>query len=83
MILAIHHHVEQTHNVTMVFALVCQNIKVILTLAVDLNAFSVPIVQETKLVLETNASILALELADKMLSVMSITIFQCARVQQE
>lgn len=83
MILAIHLHVEQTHNATMVLALVCQNIKAILTLVVDLNVFWVPTVHETKLVLETNASILALELADKMLSVMSITIFQCARVQQE
>lgn len=83
MILAIHHHAEQTHNATTVLALVCQNIKAILTLVVDLNAFSVPIVQETKLVLETNASIPALELVDKMLSVMSITISQCVHVQQE
>lgn len=39
MILAIHHHVDQMHNVTMVLALACQNIKVILTLDADLNAF--------------------------------------------
>jgi len=63
---AIHLLVEQTLNAMMEFAPVYPNIKAILTTVVDLNAFSILIARETKLALEINALILALEPVDKM-----------------
>lgn len=56
----------QILNVIMVFVLVYLNIKVILIEGVDLSVCLVPTVLGTKPVLETNVSILAQVLVDKM-----------------
>jgi hypothetical protein len=63
---AIHLLVEQTLNAMMEFVLACLNIKAMPIEVVDLNAFSILIARETKLALEINALILALEPVDKM-----------------
>ena len=52
-------------NATMESAVVCQNIREIPMLGVDLNVFSVLTVQETELVSETNVRILVLALVVK------------------
>lgn len=67
--LVTHHHVGQTPNVTMEFALVCLNTKVILIESVDRSVFCLMIVQEIRLALGINAEILALVLVDRMLNV--------------
>lgn len=70
MIHVIRHHVEQMLNAWTEFALVLENIKVILMLDADLNAFWALNVLETRHVSEINALIHALELAVRMLYVM-------------
>lgn len=71
-------------SATMEFALVSPNIKEILTLVVDLNAFSTRTVQETKPAYEANALIRALsKLAHKMPSAKLCLIFRCADVRQD
>lgn len=69
-------------DVTMVLALVCLNIKETRTQAVDQNVYLATIVQETKLVLETNVLILALELVEKMLSAKLPIIFQSVHAEK-
>lgn len=83
MILVIHLHVDQMLNATMESAHACLNTKEIHTKVVDLNAFSIRIVLETRLVFEANVSILVLEHADKMRSAKLSTTFQCVAVQTE
>ena len=62
---AIHHPVVPMLNATMESAVVCQNIREIPMLGVDLNVFSVLTVQETELVSETSVRILVLALVVK------------------
>lgn len=70
MIPAIRLLVVRTLNAPMDFARVCLNIKAIRTADVDQSVSLTMTVLETRLASETSASILALELAVKMPSVM-------------
>lgn len=69
-------------DVIMELVHVCLNIKVIHTQAVGQSVYLAMIVQETKLVLETNVLILALELVEKMLSVKLPIIFQSVHAEK-
>jgi hypothetical protein len=62
---AIHHPVVPMLSATMESVTVCQNIREIPMLGVDLNVFSVQTVQETELVSETSVRILVLALVVK------------------
>lgn len=80
---ATHHLAARTLNVTMVFALVYQNIKAIHTLVVDRNACLIPIVQEIRPAYVENASIHVRALAHRMLSAMLLIMFPCVVVRGE
>lgn len=66
----------QTLDVIVEFALVYPNIRVILTVVVDLNVSKARIVLEIGFVFEINAKILVQELVDKTLNVLSLIIYQ-------
>lgn len=68
---AIRLRVEQMHNVLMVYALACQNIKAIRIGDVDLNVYSIRNVHAIKHVSVANVSTLVRELVDRMLFVKS------------
>ena len=68
-ILAIHHLVVQTLNVTMQYVHVCQNTKVIHIKVVGLNVSSTRIALETEHAYEANVLILVQELVVKTRSV--------------
>ena len=82
-ILAIHHLVVQTLNVTMEYVHVYQNTKAIHIKVVDLSVSLTRIVLETEHAYEANVLILVLEHVVKTRSVRSLTISQCVAVRME